>query len=370
MSNQKLIYHCYSPTLSAGGGIKTYVDSLLCHRLPNVSDRVITSLKDIDQSQFELLHFHGSDLLADFRGECPAIYSLHNHRLYCPSGTKYLADRKSCCDRKMSYMGCTWGHLVDNCGSRRPQKIIRGLQRSDSELNLIKKSNVPVITNSDYLRSQLIKNGLSPKQTVTLRYGIEMPKTVTKPLNREVHQNQRILFAGRIVPYKGLDCLLKALAQTEPQIHLDIAGDGWDLPRMQKLAKQLRLDNRITWHGWCSPEQLESLYQNCFALIFPSVWPEPAGIITLEAYAHYRPVIASAVGGIPEHVRHGETGILVPANNIAKLAAAIDQLSRDYEKSRHLGEQGHDWLMEAFTMEFHLKGLQEIYQQTIENFRN
>jgi glycosyltransferase involved in cell wall biosynthesis len=197
-----------------------------------------------------------------------------------------------------------------------------------------------------------------------------MPKTVTKPLNREIHQNQRILFAGRIVPDKGLDWLLKALAQTELQIHLDIAGDGWDLPRMQKLARQLRLNDRIAWHGWCSSEQLETLYHNCFALIFPSLWPEPAGIITLEAYAHYRPVIASAVGGIPEHLRHGETGFLIPANDIAKLAAAINQLSGDYQKSKYFGQQGHDWLMEAFTMEFHLKGLQQIYQQAIENFQS
>jgi glycosyltransferase involved in cell wall biosynthesis len=59
---------------------------------------------------------------------------------------------------------------------------------------------------------------------------------------------------------------------------------------------------------------------------------EPAGLITLEAYARYRPVIASAVGGIPEHLRDGETGILVPINDIKQLAAAITELSTSYEK--------------------------------------
>jgi glycosyltransferase involved in cell wall biosynthesis len=100
------------------------------------------------------------------------------------------------------------------------------------------------------------------------------------------------------------------------------------------------LNERITWHGWCESKKLKTLYQQCFAVIFPSVWPEPAGLITLEAYAHYRPVIGSAVGGIPEYIEPGETGILVPGNDIQKLARAITELDTDYERCFHLGKQG------------------------------
>jgi glycosyltransferase involved in cell wall biosynthesis len=103
-------------------------------------------------------------------------------------------------------------------------------------------------------------------------------------------------------------------------------------------------------------------------VIFPSVWPEPAGLVTLEAYARYRPVIASAVGGIPEHLRDGETGILVPANDIKKLADAITELDTDYQKSRQIGEQGHAFLMKELTMDVHVKHLQEIYEKIIFEF--
>ena len=130
------------------------------------------------------------------------------------------------------------------------------------------------------------------------------------------------------------------------------------------------MSGRVTWHGWCNGERLEALYHQCFSVIFPSIWPEPAGLVTLEAYAHCRPVIASAVGGIPEHLRHGKTGILVPANDIKKLVAAITELSTNYQKSRQIGEQGHAWFLEEFTLELHVERLQNIYEKTISSFRS
>jgi glycosyltransferase involved in cell wall biosynthesis len=176
------------------------------------------------------------------------------------------------------------------------------------------------------------------------------------------------LFAGRIVPDKGLEWLLKALTKTERHIHLDIAGDGWNKPSMEKLSQDLGLSDRVTWHGWCDRHQLESLYQQCLAVIFPSLWPEPAGLVTLEAYARYRPVIASAVGGIPEHVQDGKTGILVSPNNVAQLAAAISELAANYGKAKSMGETGQAWYQEEFTLDIHIQRLTKIYAKTIAKF--
>ena len=235
----KMIHHCYMFDIRAGGGVETYLSSLLRLRFPDVSDRVLTSLKDLDQSQFKLLHVHGAELLSEITGECPVIYTLHNHNPYCPSGTKYLTASKSCCDRQISYVGCTWGHLIDGCGSRRPENIIRNLRRSHWELETLKRLGIPIIANSDFVRGWLIKNSLPPHQVVTLRCGISSPQITVEPLTQAIHQNQRILFAGRIVPDKGLAWLLQALALTDRRIHLDIAGEGWDRPRMEQLTKQL-----------------------------------------------------------------------------------------------------------------------------------
>jgi glycosyltransferase involved in cell wall biosynthesis len=371
MSNKSLIYQCSSIDLrTSGGGIETYLTSLIQHRIPYVSELVLTSLKDVDQTQFRLLHLHGSELLGEVSSECPVVYTLHNHNPYCPSGNKYLATSGASCDRQMSYLTCAWGHLVDGCGSRRPQNIIKNLQRSNWELEILKKLKIFVIANSEYVREQLIKHGLPPEQVVTLRCGVIIPESPTEPLTLKNHKNQRILFAGRISPNKGLEWLLKTLKFTNPQIQLDIAGDGWDRPRMEKLAHQLGVSDRVTWHGWCTSEKLDSLYQQCFSVVFPSLWHEPAGLITLEAYARYRPIIASAVGGIPEHIRDGETGILVPANDIESLANAIDKLSKNYQEAKHLGAQGHTWFLERFTIDTHIEDLQKIYAKVISNFHD
>ncbi|MEH1766183.1 MAG: glycosyltransferase family 4 protein [Nostoc sp.] len=366
--DQNLIYQCSNFNVGGSGGVETYLASLFEHRPPDISDRVLKSLKNIDQSQFKLLHIHSPDLLLQLTGECPTIFSVHNHSLYCPSGTKYLAGQQTVCDRNFSYVGCTWGKLVDKCGSRKPLRTLKELQTTHEFLDVLKKIKITFIANSEYVRQELIKNGVPPEQTVTLHCGISIPQTATTPLSLEVHQNHRILFAGRIVSDKGLEWLLKTLIHTDPKIQLDIAGEGWERPRLEKLANTLGLNKRITWHGWCDADKLNKLYQQCFAVIFPSVWPEPAGLITLESYARYRPVIASAVGGIPEHLQDGETGILVPANDIQKLADAINELYIDHPKSRYMGEQGHALLMKEFTMATHVNNLRKIYAKTIAQF--
>lgn len=366
---KNMIYHCSRADIKGGGGIETYLASLVNSQMAAVSDRTITCLKNIDQKQPQLLHIHDPDMLVNLREECPAILTLHNHCGYCPSGTKYLANRGKVCDRMINPLGCTWGHLVDGCGSRRPQKIVQNWLNTYHPLEILKTLKIPVIANSEYVRQQIIQSGLAPERLVTLRCGVKPPQFPTAPLNSATHKNQRILFAGRIVPDKGVEWLIKALAQTNQSIHLDIAGDGWSKPSMEKLARQMGLSDRITWHGWCNGEKLETLYQQCFAVVFPSLWPEPAGLVTLEAYSHYRPIIASAVGGIPEHVRDGETGILVTPNNIKQLAAAINQLAMDYHQSRVMGEKGQDWYQQEFTIDIHIQRLVEIYEKTIAEFQ-
>lgn len=368
-TSKPMIYFCNGP-LEFGGGTKTYIGSLLNYQIPGVSDELIVPSKTVDQSPYKLLHVHDDWILNELRGECPAVYSLHNHDPYCPSGTKYFFAKNTGCDRAISPLGCTWGRYVGGCGSRMPARVVTDIWDSYQYLRVLKSLKIPVITYSNYVRNQLLRHGLPPQQVVTLYYGIEPPKLAVQPLTQEIHGNQRLLFVGRIVPDKGLSWLLEAMAQLPSSIQLDIAGEGWDQPRLEAQAKQLGVSDRITWHGWCDGEALERLYQQCFALVFPSVWPEPAGIVTLEAYARYRPVIASQVGGIPEHIRPDETGLLVPPNDTQQLAAAISDLAQNYHRARAIGEAGHAYFLERFTLDHHVQHLQEIYQWVITEFSN
>jgi len=361
-----MIHHCIT-TLESKGGVQTYIRSLL-DRQSDVSQEIINLLEVGSQSQFELLHLHDPQQLSGLTGLCPTVFTLHNHSTYCPSGTKYFSIAQTCCDRPMSYSGCTWGRLVEGCGSRRPQRILKNFQTSYQELAILKKTQIPIIAVSEYARQQLISQGISAKQVTTIYHGIAETITSSAPPTRSIHQEQRLLFVGRIVPEKGLVWLLKALAQASSSIQLDIAGEGWFEPQVKKLAKSLGVENRITWHGWCDRPTLNRLYQQSFAVVFPSLWPEPAGLITLEAYARSRPVIASNVGGIPEYMLPNQTGLLVPPNQPDVLAEAMTVLANDLNQTTYLAEQGYLHLQKYFTIEHHVKNLAHLYDCVIQEF--
>jgi len=362
------IQHCSEYSKSSIGGIESYLDGLLISLPDMFEPQLVKSLDDIDQSQCKLLHIHDGKILEGVNNQCPVVYTLHNHNLYCPSGSKYFPTQGIVCDRKMTVLGCTWGHLIDGCGSRRPKRIVDDLSRAYSELEAIKRLGIIAIANSDYVRSQLILNGLPASQVVTVKCGIAAPQSQHIPLDQSTHDQQHILFVGRIVPEKGLDWLLKTIPLLDPRIHLDIAGEGWAMPQVRQLAEDLCLSDRITWHGWCQKEKLEDLYRKSFAVIFPSVWPEPAGLVTLEAYVRFRPVIASNVGGIPEHIQDGKTGILVEPNNAEQLATAIMDLANNFDKAREIGIAGNALFYSEFTLEIHAQRLQEIYDLAIAKF--
>ncbi len=365
---QNRIYHCSASSAIAGGGIKTYVNGLYVVMPDTFGSEIIANPRDYDQSEFKLLHVHETSAIAQVSNSCPVVFTAHNHDVYCASGTKYLSGSKSTCERLLNSWGCTWGHIVDGCGSRRPAQILKNLERANTELNALKELGILTIANSDYVRSQLIANGLPASQVITLRCGIAPTTSHHVPLEKDVHAQKHILFAGRIVPDKGLDWLLRTMPLLDSDIHLDIAGEGWAMSQVQQLAEDLHLSDRITWHGWCEKEKLEALYRKSFAVVFPSVWPEPAGLVTLEAYVRFRPVIASAVGGIPEHIQDGKTGILVELNNAEQLATAIMDLANNFDKAREIGIAGNALFHSEFTLEIHAQRLQEIYDLAIAQF--
>jgi glycosyltransferase involved in cell wall biosynthesis len=365
MSTTKLIYHCYSGFPHEGGGITTYIQTLLDNRPSDVSDRVLTSLKDIDQNQCKLLHLHEAKFLQDLSGECPAIYTLHNHNAYCISGTKYFSSIGQCCERPVSSIGCIWGHIKGGCGSRRPQNIVQNMKRYYTEEKSFRKCRTPIIAISNYMHRQLVNNGISPEEIISIRHGFTLPQNEQDLLTIDVHNKKRILYVGRIVPEKGLAWLMKSLALTDKQIELDISGEGWFQPHLEELAANLGISSRLTWHGWCDREKLNELYQQCIATVVCSLWPEPAGLVTLEAYQFKRAVIASGVGGLPEYVIDRETGILVLANDSYKLANAITELSQNYKMAKQMGVNGYNYLCKDFSIEEHIQKLNRAYKKTI-----
>lgn len=364
-----MIHHCITREyFEKGGGVRSYLLSLLKANVSNTSSEVLYSLSNIDQSQYSLLHLHDKRLLTEVDGSCPIVFTLHNHFLYCPSGNKYFFQSQKICERQASPTACLSGHVFNRCGSYRPHIVFSRLLDTFRSSRKIRSKGINIIANSNYVRSQLLLNGFAGETVTTVLCGVDRPHRTASELDKENHGSRRLLFTGRIVPQKGLELLLQALSLTDQRIQLDVAGDGWHLSTAKNVAINLGVNHRITWHGWCNSDQLNQLYQECCAVVFPSVWPEPAGLVSLEAYTQRRPVIATHVGGIPEYILPQKTGLLVPPNQPKLLADAIESVVNNYTLAKQLAENGHRLFEAKFTIEHHINQLEQVYEKVIDNF--
>lgn len=138
----------------------------------------------------------------------------------------------------------------------------------------------------------------------------------------------RVAFVGRLAPEKCVDDLLRAVAAA-PGIALTVVGDGTRRAALQALARELGIEPRVTWSGYVpwGPALFEIL-RGCSALALPSA-TEGLGLVVVEAMSQGLPVVGTRVGGIPELVRDGESGLLVGVHRPDELAAALLRLAGD-----------------------------------------
>ena len=161
-----------------------------------------------------------------------------------------------------------------------------------------------------------------------------------------------VLFVGRLEPMKGVDTLLRAFAQAivglSPDIHLRIVGDGSLKADLRKLATELEIDHRVVFAGKVSPKSV--LDEFAKAEIFCGLSrSEALGNVFLEAQAAGCAVLATRTGGIPDIVKDGVSGVLVPVDDIEQSAAALRNLLRDVPLRAELAREGkqsaenYDW---------------------------
>src|SRR5262249_34443302 len=146
-----------------------------------------------------------------------------------------------------------------------------------------------------------------------------------------------LLFLGRVVPQKGLDTLVRCLRHVRSAARLVVAGDGPDLGRVRQLTQTLGLAHRVSFVGWVSPEHKAVLCERASVVVIPSVWPEPFGLVGLEAMSHGRPVVAFDVGGISDWLQDGVTGYLVRPYDVEEMARRIDHLLDHAEVAHDFG---------------------------------
>ena len=171
---------------------------------------------------------------------------------------------------------------------------------------------------------------------------------------------------ARIEREKGIDVVLEAIRCTPsdfPAMHFVITGDGSELHRAKRMVDAQGLASKVTFLG----HQLNiPLVTSAYDIaIVPSVWNEPFGWTVLEGMAAAKPVIASRVGGIPEIVREGETGMLVPPESPNDLLFAIRTLAENANQRQRMGCLGRQRVIQCFNQERMLETTYQLYHDLV-----
>lgn len=174
-----------------------------------------------------------------------------------------------------------------------------------------------------------------------------------------VRSGLRLLTVARLVAvegYKGVDRVIQALpkvAEQVPGVQYDVVGDGNDRPRLEALARECGVADRVFFRGRVSEAELVERYCEADVFVMPSR-SEGFGIVYLEAMRYGSPVIAALEGGAPEVVVDGETGFLVGYDDVDALADRLALLLRDSGLRLRMGEAGRRRVREHFTFDrFH-----------------
>jgi glycosyltransferase involved in cell wall biosynthesis len=213
---------------------------------------------------------------------------------------------------------------------------------------VIKRARAVVVPSQAHLALSTELSGYESKVEV-IPFGIDQSRWEVVP-PPPPGAPPRAIFIGRLVAYKGLDILLRALEQV-PEVRLDIVGSGPEGPRLRTLAQALAITDRVRWYGEYPDDDLPRRMVDADFLVLPSVTVEEMfGLVLLEAMAAGRPVITTA---LPSAVREvnvpGVTGLEVPLRDVRALARALETLSRDGARRRAMGEAGRKRVAEKFT---------------------
>ena len=225
-----------------------------------------------------------------------------------------------------------------------------------------------IIAVSTPIRRRLIeRDGVHPDLIAIVPNAVvsasEEHADTSPPLPAELHERPLVGVVARLQPEKGVANFVKAAARLAPQLpeaHFVIAGDGPLRQELAALAEDLDLGSRAHFLGFRS--DASALMRSLDVLVVPSL-TEGSPLVTLEAMAAGVPVVASAVGGIPDQIRHDKEGVLVPPGDTDALGDALLELLRDPECARRLGEAGRRRAASQFS---HATMVQRIEDVTID----
>ena len=228
------------------------------------------------------------------------------------------------------------------------------------------RSSRRVICISERVREQVLEGAGTGCPTSVVYNGVD--PELFPPGTESTDERPIILSVGNLIPIKGHDLLIRAVASLAaefPTLTLEIIGDGPERGRLQALAQQLHIGDRVRFLGRRSRQQVASAMQQCTLFALPSRY-EGLGCVYLEAMASGKPVIGCRGQGIEEVVEHGTNGWLVGPDDVKELRDALSTLLSNTALRRFVASQARQTILDEFTLTHQADHLRRIYQECVE----
>ncbi|HEY8518630.1 MAG TPA: glycosyltransferase family 4 protein [Gammaproteobacteria bacterium] len=315
----------------------------------------------IDATRPDLVHCHNiyhqltpSIIGAARRRGVPVVLTLHDYKPVCPTylrlrhgapcsacldGGPFNVVRHRCADGSLARSALLYAEAV-------VQRLLRSYEQVDT-----------FIAPSEFMRAAVTRR--FPPERVRLLYNGVDTRAIT-PADGDAGY---VLYLGRLSAEKGIETLLEAHEGIADRVPLRIAGTG-------PLEAPLRARYpRAQFLGHLSGAAIDEAIRGAALIAVPSRWYENCPISVLEAMAHGKPVVASAIGGIPELVVHEETGLLFPPGDGRALADCLMRLMADASLRRRFGRAGRARVERRFSLEGHNAALLGTYKEVLESRR-
>lgn len=343
---------------TAEAGVATRVRSAL--KLIHSPEAVRKIGRLIDDVQPDIVHCHNiyhqltpSIIGAAKRRGVPVVLTLHDYKPVCPVYTRLRNGQvcSECLDNHFSQVlkhrcaGSSLGKNLILFAEAWVERLLKSYEKVDM-----------FVAPSEFMRTSVLHR--FPKDRVAVIYnGIDC-KTIAA--TSETTSNTA-LFLGRLSPEKGIETLLAAHAEIADRVPLVIAGTG---PMEQPLRSRFP---KAEFLGHVSGSALENALRNAALIVIPSEWYENCPMSVLEAMAHGKPIVASDIGGIPELVVDGATGVLFRPGDRRALQTHLLHLMENPELRVSYGAAGRKRAEQRFSLEQHNAALLELYHTVIQN---
>ena len=281
------------------------------------------------------------------------VRMVHDHDLCCPRRHKYFMFSGRVCHHKADWRCWLDGAFLARDPSSRTGFALVSIRDKIKEMRRNRHLGT-LLVGSRFMREELLQNGFSEEKVHIL------PPVVRRPDHppTAVPDEQRILYVGQLIRGKGVDLLLHALREVSCEFTATIVGTGNAQAKLEVLCQQLGLADRVRFRGWVSHEELGQFYSAAKVVAVPSRWPEPFGMIGLEAMHYGRPVAADDVGGIPDWLEHEVTGLLVPEQDTTALARSFERVLTDTELAATLGRNAYEHVWKHYSFDRYLDRLE------------